>query len=170
MRQKTRYDGNTTRLHIQQTLYTTAAINRACSNTIQSRRGNPKMRTWIHMHKKWLSISITAFITHYYLIVLSCLWKSKAQYDHILGVKDAWREVEEEDQVIYDCYSIPSNQLIVLLPFLCPAVNTHPLVPLSQQLAFYHLFLLLFALNTSFHLFRFLSRPLMHPSLLSAWS
>lgn len=86
------------------------------------------------------------------MIVLSCLWKSGAQYDHVLEEKDAWRKVEEEDQVIYDCYSIPSNQLIVLLPFLCPAVNTHPQVALT--------FRLLFALNTSFHLFRFHSWPL----------
>lgn len=85
------------------------------------------------------------------------LWKRGAQDYHILKVEDARRKLEEEDQVIYDCYSIPSNQLIALLPFLCPPVNTHPQDALTQQLPFLlPSLLIVFALNTSFHLFRFL--------------
>lgn len=77
-----------------------------------------------------------------------------------MEVKDAERK--EEDQVIYDCHSILSNQLIVLLPFRCPVVNTHPRVALSQQLTFFLPSLFVSALNT----FSFVSIPA--PRLLGA--
>lgn len=121
-----------------------------------------------HAQKKWLSIWVKAFIAQYYLIVLNCVWKSRSQDDRILEVKDVWGKVEEEDQVIYDCYSIPSNQLIALLPFLYPAVNT-----LSQLLTLYYsssslltpLFICFFSISrfaslVSFHVtFAFLQVP-----------
>lgn len=79
-----------------------------------------------------------------------------------LEEKDAGRKVEEEDQVISDCYSIPSKQLIALPPpctppSLCPAVNTP-----SQLLSLYYPSLFFTppppsALDTTFHLFRFSS-------------
>ena len=95
------------------------------------------------------------------------LWKRGAQGYHILKVEDTRRKLEEEDQVIYDCYSIPCNQLIVLLPFLCPPVNTHPQDALTQQLHLLLPSLFVFALNTSFHLFRFLPCSLLHSRLVS---
>lgn len=55
-----------------------------------------------------------------------------------MEVKDAWRKAKEEDQVMYDCYLISSNQLILLLSFQCLAVNTQPLVAAPLLL---HLFL-----------------------------
>ena len=77
-----------------------------------------------------------SLLDYYYLIISSCLWKSGAQADHVLEAEDAWREVEEEDQVhpwlLFDTVR-PANRVT---PHLCPAVNTHPQLALSQQLTF----------------------------------
>lgn len=89
------------------------------------------------------------------LIILNCLQKSRSQDDRILEGADVWRKVEKGDQVICNCDPIPSNQLIALLPFLYPAVNTNPRVALSPLLTLHDAFLLLFALNASFPLFFF---------------
>lgn len=114
----------------------TRMINHACFRMLHYNQ--IKMRKYLNMPTDLHTPMklIKAFITQYYLIVSSCSWKSGAQEDHILEVKDAERKVEEEDQVMYDCYSISSIQLIILLPFHCSAVNTHPRVALSQRLSF----------------------------------
>lgn len=73
-----------------------------------------------------------------YLIALSCLWTAVTKEGHTVEVKDAWRKVEEEDQVICDCYSILSNQLMLLLSSLClTAMLILELLAVEQQLAFY---------------------------------
>lgn len=72
-----------------------------------------------------------------------------------LEVKDAWRKVEEEDQVISDCYSIPSNQLIVLLPFLkpyCRYSSSGCSLTAAQPLSFFSSSLLLTLLFICRHL------------------
>lgn len=160
-----RKHNTTTQTNIRRERATTLRF--VCGNKIQAGWGNSEMHTWIHMHKKkWLSAWVKAFIAQYYLMVLNCVWKSRSQDDRILEVKDVWRKVEEEDQVIYDCYSIPSNQLIALLPFLCPAVNT-----LSQLLTLYYsssllltpLFICSFFFDFSLGLSRLLPRDVCLP-------
>lgn len=130
-----------------------------CSNKTPSRWGNTEMRTWIHMQGKWLSIRMnyTGWFNNIELFV-----EVQISGQSHSGSNGCFRrKVEKEDQVIYNCDPIPSNRLIVLLPFLYPTVNTHPRAALTQLLTLDYAFLLPFARNTSLPLFsRFCAWPL----------
>lgn len=85
---------------------------------------------------------------------------STTKEDHILKIKDAWRNAEEEDQVICDCYSILSNQLILLLSSLClMAILILELLSVEPHFTTISL-LFIFALDTLLTVFLIISWPL----------
>lgn len=72
---------------------------------------------------------LSLFCFTFSLIELFNLGKLKSPEDHIQEVKNAWRKVEEEDQVMNDCYSIATTELMLLHRFQSSAASTHLQVP-----------------------------------------